>query len=127
MPDEAPSEEFPIPARLNLCIAAGQLAAILLIFYGASLATTPLQIFGLALAFAVVGNSVYSIIHEAEHRMLHPNQRVNVDRKEVVSMALSKVSPMPTNLLSPLTRDEILDLLAYLVSGGDPQHAVFQP
>jgi putative heme-binding domain-containing protein len=55
-----------------------------------------------------------------------PNQRKTIDRKEVVSMAASKVSPMPTNLLSPLTRDEILDLLAYLVSGGDPGHAVFQ-
>ena len=55
-----------------------------------------------------------------------PNQRKSIDRKEVVSMAPSQVSPMPTNLLSPLREDEILDLVAYLVSGGDPGHAVFQ-
>jgi hypothetical protein len=28
--------------------------------------------------------------------------------------------------LAPLTKDEILDLMAYLISGGDPQHPAFQ-
>jgi hypothetical protein len=41
-------------------------------------------------------------------------------------MELSKISPMPTNLLDPLTREEILDLLAYLISGGDRRHEVFR-
>ena len=39
-----------------------------------------------------------------------PNQRVTVDRKNIVSMEPSKVSPMPTNLLALLTREEIRDL-----------------
>ncbi|MBL8826122.1 MAG: c-type cytochrome [Planctomycetaceae bacterium] len=55
-----------------------------------------------------------------------PNQRRAVDRKEVVSIGLSKISPMPEKLLNPLTRDEIMDLLAYLISGGDPKHTLFQ-
>jgi putative heme-binding domain-containing protein len=54
-----------------------------------------------------------------------PNQRVNVDRKEVKSIELSKVSPMPPMLLAPLQKEEILDLLAYVLSGGDKAHAMF--
>ncbi len=55
-----------------------------------------------------------------------PNQQTAIDRKEVASIEPSKVSPMPTGLLGQLTKDEILDLMAYLISGGDPQHALFQ-
>lgn len=55
-----------------------------------------------------------------------PNQRVSIDRKEVLSIEPSKVSPMPAGLLNPLTKDEILDLFAYVLSGGDPQHEVFR-
>ncbi len=54
-----------------------------------------------------------------------PNQRVNVDRKEVKSIELSTVSPMPPMLLAMLKKDEILDLLAYVLSGGDKANAMF--
>jgi putative heme-binding domain-containing protein len=54
-----------------------------------------------------------------------PNQRVNVDRKEVKSIELSTVSPMPPMLLAMLKKDEILDLLAYVLSGGDKSNAMF--
>jgi putative heme-binding domain-containing protein len=54
-----------------------------------------------------------------------PNQRVSIDRKEVKSIEQSKVSPMPPMLLSMLTKDEILDLVAYILSGGDKSHAMF--
>jgi len=54
-----------------------------------------------------------------------PNQRVNIDRKEVESIELSEVSPMPPMLLNMLTKEEILDLLAYTLSGGDPDHEMF--
>jgi hypothetical protein len=54
-----------------------------------------------------------------------PNQRVNVDRKEVESIELSKVSPMPPMLLSMLKKEEILDLVAYILSGGDKSHGMF--
>jgi putative heme-binding domain-containing protein len=54
-----------------------------------------------------------------------PNQRVNVDRKEVKSIELSTVSPMPPMLLSMLKKDEILDLMAYVLSGGDKTNAMF--
>jgi len=32
---------------------------------------------------------------------------------------------MPEKLLAPLTEDEVLDLIAYVLSGGDPEHAFF--
>jgi len=54
-----------------------------------------------------------------------PNQRVSIDRKEVKSIELSKVSPMPPMLLSMLTKEEILDLVAYILSGGERSHAMF--
>jgi hypothetical protein len=54
-----------------------------------------------------------------------PNQRVSIDRKEVKSIELSKVSPMPPMLLSMLKKEEVLDLVAYILSGGDRSHAMF--
>lgn len=55
-----------------------------------------------------------------------PDQRVNLDRKEVKSIELSKVSLMPPMLLAMLKKDEILDLLAYVLSGGDKTNAMFR-
>jgi len=55
----------------------------------------------------------------------NPNQREGVDRKQVKSIEPSKVSQMPEGLLNMLTKEEILDLVAYTLSGGDPKHAAF--
>lgn len=55
-----------------------------------------------------------------------PNQRVQVDRKEVNSIEPSKVSTMPPLLLARLNQDEILDLVAYILSGGDPANEMFR-
>lgn len=55
-----------------------------------------------------------------------PNQRVNVDRKEVKSIEPSTVSLMPPMLLAMLKKEEILDLVAYVLSGGDRGNAMFQ-
>ena len=38
----------------------------------------------------------------------------------------SPTSIMPKGLLDKLTGEEILDLLAYVLAGGDPKHALFQ-
>ena len=58
--------------------------------------------------------------------MFDPNQAVNVDRKQVKSIEPSKVSMMPEGLVNMLKQDEILDLLAYLISGGDRKHMAFR-
>ncbi|KAA5539060.1 c-type cytochrome [Roseiconus nitratireducens] len=54
-----------------------------------------------------------------------PNKRVAIDRKEVEVFEPSKTSPMPAGLLSRMKREEILDLVAYVLSGGDPEHPFF--
>ena len=56
-----------------------------------------------------------------------PWQRVSVDRKEVKSIEPGKVSAMPPMLLAMLRKEEILDLLAYVLSGGDQSNPMFQP
>ncbi len=56
----------------------------------------------------------------------NPNQRENIDRKEVKSIEVSKVSPMPPMLLAMLKEEEVLDLLAYILSGGDKENAMFK-
>jgi len=54
-----------------------------------------------------------------------PNQRVNVDRKEVKTIAPSPISLMPPMPLAMLNKEEVLDLLAYVLSGGDRNHPMF--
>ena len=44
--------------------------------------------------------------------------REAIQRERVESATLSAVSPMPEGLLNTFRREEILDLLAYLKSGG---------
>ena len=55
-----------------------------------------------------------------------PDQRVSVDRKQVRSIEVSKVSPMPPMLLNMLTKAEVLDLVAFVLSGGDKEHRFFK-
>ena len=45
---------------------------------------------------------------------------IRIPREQIETMQQSKVSTMPMGQLNTLTRDEILDLLAYIRSGGNP-------
>ena len=54
-----------------------------------------------------------------------PGEMANVDRRKVKSVEPSPVSMMPPGLLNTLSDAEILDLLAYVLSAGDPRHAMF--
>jgi len=58
--------------------------------------------------------------------MFDPNQRVNVNRPDVASIEPSKVSPMPPGLLNLMREDEVMDLLAYIISGGNRDHNVYK-
>jgi hypothetical protein len=49
-----------------------------------------------------------------------------VSRKNVEEMKTSKISMMPTGLLDGFKEDEIVDLVAYLMSRGDRKHKMFQ-
>jgi hypothetical protein len=50
---------------------------------------------------------------------LEPAHVVKIEHGEIVSRNSSLLSPMPSGLLNTLTKDEILDLLAYLIADGD--------
>jgi hypothetical protein len=54
-------------------------------------------------------------------------QTTTLGKADIVRREQSPISPMPPGLLNVLTENQILDLLAYLESGGDPQHADFKP
>lgn len=58
--------------------------------------------------------------------MLNPNGNTNVNRNQIDRMKPSKVSMMPAGTLDTLTDDEVLDLMAYLLSRGDRNAAVFK-
>jgi putative heme-binding domain-containing protein len=57
--------------------------------------------------------------------MLAPDHLVDVPAARIRSRRPSKVSAMMPRLLDPLSPDEVLDLLAYLLSGGDPRASMF--
>jgi putative heme-binding domain-containing protein len=50
---------------------------------------------------------------------------VSVNKADIKSRELSKLSIMPAGLINTHTEEEILDLLAYLESMGDPKHPNF--
>ncbi len=53
------------------------------------------------------------------------NQTTEVRKADIQRRVASKVSPMPEGLVNLLTKDEILDLLAYLESGGNASNTAF--
>jgi putative heme-binding domain-containing protein len=57
---------------------------------------------------------------------LAKSQPLVLKPSEIVSRQKSPTSIMPKGLLDKLTREEILDLVAYVLSGGDERHKVFQ-
>jgi putative heme-binding domain-containing protein len=58
--------------------------------------------------------------------MYDPNSTVSVRRDEIEEMKPSAVSMMPDGLLNSLHRDEVLDLVAYLMSRGNREHSMFR-
>jgi putative heme-binding domain-containing protein len=54
-----------------------------------------------------------------------PTKTVVIKKSNVDEMAPAKVSLMPAKLLNELNQDEVLDLLAYMLSRGNPQSAMF--
>jgi len=87
--------EAQIPTRLNAAIIVAQLGAIGLCYYAAAHAHNVLTLGALALLFGVLMNSVYSIIHEAEHAMLFPDRRWN----DLAGAIMALFFPAPFHLI----------------------------
>jgi putative heme-binding domain-containing protein len=53
------------------------------------------------------------------------NERVEIKKSDVIQRQPSKVSPMPEGLVNQLTKEEILDLIAYIESTGKEKASNF--
>jgi putative heme-binding domain-containing protein len=58
--------------------------------------------------------------------MMDPNRQTAVNRKRIASRVTSKVSMMPNGLIDTFKEDEVIDLVAYLLSRGDRKNRMFQ-
>jgi putative heme-binding domain-containing protein len=58
--------------------------------------------------------------------MMAPGDFTNIAREKIESTRPSSVSPMPEGLLNSLSLEEIKDLVAYLLSGGDSGSKLFR-
>jgi hypothetical protein len=54
-----------------------------------------------------------------------PTKTVVIEKSNVDEMEPAKASMMPAKLLNELNQEEVLDLLAYMLSRGNPQSNIF--
>ncbi len=86
---------YRIPALLNVLILILQIGAFASIVYFTSVSDRWWQVISLTIAMAIVGNSIYSSIHEAEHGMLHPHRIVN----DTLGVSMALLFPAPYHLI----------------------------
>ena len=58
--------------------------------------------------------------------MMNPSSTTFVDVNDLASIEPSPISMMPSGLINTMSKDDVLDLLAYLISGGDQKHPAFK-
>jgi len=85
----------PIPWRLNLVIVAVQVAGFAVCCVAAARVESWWGLALLALAFGVLGNAIYSIVHEAEHNLLLPDRRWN----DFLGATMALLFPAPFHLI----------------------------
>jgi putative heme-binding domain-containing protein len=56
----------------------------------------------------------------------NPDEKESAELSKVKSRKPYPVSLMPAGLLNSMNRDEVINLIAYIQSAGDPKHAVFK-
>src|SRR5262249_5376553 len=64
----------------------------------------------------------YTIVTDPEDS----TKTVEVKKEDVTSVKPSTVSLMPDKLINALNESEVLDMLAYMLSRGDPNHPMFK-
>jgi putative heme-binding domain-containing protein len=70
------------------------------------------------------------VLEDADQRMVfqtnpRATDKTEVKKSDIEMRKFSPISPMPTGLVNYLSKDEILDLLAYLEAAGRPEHPDF--
>jgi putative heme-binding domain-containing protein len=53
------------------------------------------------------------------------NYTTSIAKKNILKKELSPVSPMPPGLLNRLNEEEVVDLFAYILAGGDVNHKIY--
>jgi putative heme-binding domain-containing protein len=54
-----------------------------------------------------------------------PNDLIEIPVAEIAEEVPAEISPMPPALINMLNPDELRDLMAYLLAGGNPEHPLF--
>lgn len=79
------------------------------------------------------GNSLYGrlISQNDKELCLAPNafdynQQKKIPADQVTGVELSNISLMPPGMIGSMNEDELKDLIAYLISGGDAKHSAFR-
>jgi fatty acid desaturase len=85
----------PIPGAINIAIAGLQVLALAATLHAAAQASFFWCALLLAPAYGIIMNSVYSLIHEAEHDVFHPHPRVNI----AAGVVLALFFPAPFHLV----------------------------
>jgi fatty acid desaturase len=85
----------PIPQRANSLVIFVQLIALFACYVAAARTRHAWQTALVALLFGIAMNSVYSVIHEAEHAMLFNNRRIN----DLAGSLLCLFFPAPFHLI----------------------------
>ncbi|MFL2921585.1 MAG: c-type cytochrome, partial [Limisphaerales bacterium] len=76
----------------------------------------------------VVSGRIMNLTEELYHvntDMMQPSTITFVPVNDLVSIEASPISMMPPGLINTMSEDDVLDLLAYFISGGDPKHPAF--
>lgn len=58
--------------------------------------------------------------------MTVPDVTIQIPKADIKAEAPSPVSPMPAGLLNVFTREQVLDLMAFLDAGGNAEAAIYQ-
>jgi fatty acid desaturase len=87
-------KDFPIPARLNMALAAGLvLGACTLLWLASHLDPVWTLPIGILFSFLLLSN--YALLHEGTHDILHPNRNIN----DATGMVLGWLFPISFTLL----------------------------
>jgi fatty acid desaturase len=89
------TSKLAIPNRLNLAVLLGQIAVVAGCFVALPRLGSGWALAGVTLVFAIVMNSVYAIIHEAEHGMLFSNGFWN----DLAGSLMAMLFPAPFHLI----------------------------
>jgi putative heme-binding domain-containing protein len=77
------------------------------------------------------GKSIGRILNEEGDKLLlavsafDPSLQETINRSDILSIDRSAESPMPMGLLNSLNAQEVADLMAYLLSGGNAKDKVY--